>query len=63
MAKRVSEKEKEKMWQLYNSGMTYTQIGKKIKRDRSTVSRYIGEYEAATRATSYVMNAVNADLD
>ena len=61
MAKRVTEKEKEKMWQLHNNGLAITEIAKKMKRDRSTVSRYVGEYEAAARATSYVINAVNKD--
>ena len=54
---RVTEKEKEKMWQLYQEGYTFVKIAKKMRRCDSTVSRYVHEYEAAVRATNYLVNA------
>ena len=35
----------------------YRMIAKKSGHFRATVSRYVGEYEAATRTTAYVLNA------
>lgn len=43
---RVTENEKEKMWQLYQEGNTFVAIGKKLRRSPDTVSRYVHEYEA-----------------
>lgn len=57
MAKRVSEQEKQKIWELYQKYGSIAVVAKKSGRCRSTVSRYVGEYEAATRATAYVLNA------
>ena len=54
---RVTEKEKEQMWQLYQEGKTFVAIGKKLRRSPDTVSRYVHEYEAALGAVSVVMNA------
>lgn len=53
----VTEREKEKMWQLYQEGYTFKRIAEKMRRDRGTVSRYVYEYEAAVRATNYTINA------
>ena len=54
---RVTEKEKEKMWQLYQEGKTFVDIGKKLRRSPDTVSRYVHEYEAAVGAAGYVLNS------
>jgi len=43
---RVSETEKEKMWQLYNELGTFAEVAKKMRRDPGTVSRHVREYEA-----------------
>lgn len=43
---RVTQAEKEKMWQLYQDGNTFVKIGKKLDRCPDTVSRYVHEYEA-----------------
>ena len=53
---RVTEKEKEKMWQLYQEGYTFVKIAKKMRRGEGTVSRYVHEYEAAISATAYIIN-------
>ena len=55
--KNVTEKEKEKMWRLYQQTPCYTKVAKKVRRDPATVSKYVKEYEAAVRATGYAINA------
>ena len=57
MAARVTQKEKEKMWELYQEGKTFVAIGKKLGRCADTVSRYVHEYEAAVNAAGMVLNA------
>jgi len=54
---RVTQQEKEKMWQLYREGNTFVKIAKKLRRSPDTVSRYVHEYEAAVVAAGYVLNA------
>lgn len=54
---RVSDAEKEKMWKLYQEIGVIEKAAKKMRRDRSTVSKYIAEYQAAVRAAGYVLNA------
>jgi len=56
---RVTEREKEKMWQLYQEGYTFVKIAAKMRRGASTVSRYVHEYEAAVRATGVAAHAKN----
>ena len=43
---RVTQREKEKMWQLFQEGNNFVKIGKKLRRSPDTVSRYVHEYEA-----------------
>lgn len=57
MAKKVTEREKEKMWQLYQELGQFSKVAKKLNRSPDTVSRYVHEYEAAVNAVSVVMNA------
>lgn len=54
---RVTQQEKEQMWQLYQELGQFTKVAKKLKRNPDTVSRYVHEYEAAVNAVSVVMNA------
>lgn len=56
---RVTQQEKEKMWQLYQAGNTFVKIAKKLQRSPDTVSRYVHEYEAAVSAASVVLKAQN----
>ena len=56
MSIRVTQKEKEKMWQLYQTYGTFKAVAKKMQRSPDTVSRHVREYEAAVQATGYVMN-------
>ena len=54
---RVTQQEKEKMWQLFQDGNSFVKIGKKLRRSPDTVSRYVHEYEAAVSAAGYVLNS------
>lgn len=60
MAARVTQAEKEKMWLLYQKCGSIQEVAKIVKRSRSTVSRYVHEYEAAVSAAGYILNAQNA---
>ena len=53
----MTQREKEKMWKLYQEGNSFVKIGKKLRRSPDTVSRYVHEYEAAVGAASVVINA------
>ena len=61
MAKRtrVTQQEKEQMWQLYNQLGSYAKVAKKLHRSSDTVSRYVREHEAAVNAARVVMDAQN----
>lgn len=59
MAKRVTQTEKEKMWQLYQKCGSFKEVAKKMNRDRNTVSRYVHEHEAAVNAVRVVIDAQN----
>ena len=54
---RVTQKEKEKMWQLYQEGYSFVTIARKMRRCPDTVSRHVHEYEAAVNAASVILNA------
>ena len=54
---RVTQQEKEKMWQLYQQGYTFVKIAKQLRRRPDTVSRYVHEYEAAVSTASIIRNA------
>lgn len=54
---RVTQKEKEQMWQLYNQLGSYTKVAKKLHRSSDTVSRYVREHEAVVNAVRVVMDA------
>lgn len=61
MAKRtrVTQQEKEQMWQLYNQLGSYAKVAKKLHRSSDTVSRYVREHEAAVNAERVVVDAQN----
>ena len=56
---RVTQQEKEKMWQLYQEVGSFVKVAKKMQRSPDTVSRYVHEYEAAVSAASVVLNSTN----
>jgi len=56
---RVTQQEKEKMWQLYQDGNSFVKIGKKLRRSPDTISRHVREHEAAVNAVRVVIEAQN----
>lgn len=62
MSKRVTQAEKERMWQLYRELGQFSKVAKKLNRSPDTVSRYVHEYEAAVSAVSVVMNAKSSSV-
>ena len=56
---RVTQQEKEKMWQLYQDGNSFVKIGKMLHRSPDTVSRYVHEHEAAVNAVRVERDAKN----
>ena len=56
MAARVTQVEKELMWKLYQKCGSLKEVARVVGRDRSTVSRYVHEYEAAVSAAGYILN-------
>ena len=59
---RVTQQEREKMWQLYNQLGSYTKVAKKLNRSPDTVSRYVHEYEAAVSAVGYILNSKEIEV-
>lgn len=61
MAKRtrVTQQEKEKMWQLYNELGSFSKVAKKLNRSPDTVSRYVHKHESAVNAVRVVIDAQN----
>lgn len=57
MSKKVTEKEKQKMWELYQKLGSYTKVAKRMRRSPDTVSRHVQTYEAAIRAAGYILNS------
>ena len=56
---KVLQKEKKKMWELYQQFGSYTKVAKKLRRNPDTVSRYVQEYE---RSLSVAQAIINRDL-
>lgn len=54
---RVTQKEKEKMWQLYQQLGSFKAVAKKMRRCPDTISRYVREYEAAISVAGYILNS------
>lgn len=59
---RVTQKEKEKMWQLYQQLGSFKKVAKKLRRCPDTVSRYVREYEAAVGAAGYILNQMQKGI-
>lgn len=57
MAARVTQIEKDLMWELYKQGYSIGTIADTMGRGRSTVSRYVREREVAINMARVVMDA------
>lgn len=53
---RVTSREKKRMWELFQQGLSFIQIGKKMRRSPDTVSRYVHEYETAIAVSNYLLD-------
>ena len=53
---RVTQREKKKMWELYQELGSYTKVGKKMRRNPDTVSRYVQEYECSLKVAQAIIN-------
>ena len=51
---KVTEREKQKMWELYQEIGSFKKVAKKMRRSPSTVSRYVHEYETAIGLAQYL---------
>lgn len=54
---KVTQKEKKRMWELFQTGLSFKAVGKKMKRSPDTVSRYVHEYETAVGVANYLITA------
>jgi hypothetical protein len=55
---RVTQKEKHKMWQLYQELESYQLVAKKMRRCPGTVAKYVLEMEAKVASTATDIEAV-----
>lgn len=46
---RVNNREKRRMWELYQTLGSYTKVAKRMRRSPDTVAKYVREYETAIR--------------
>lgn len=53
---KVTQKEKNKMWQLYQELGTYKAVAKKMKRSPDTVAKYVAQIES-------VVGTAQADIE
>ena len=49
---RVSQREKRRMWELYQQLGSYKKVAKKMRRSRDTVAKYVLEYETALKVAN-----------
>lgn len=56
MAKRVTEKEKRRMWELYQKYGSYKKVARIMHRSPDTVSRHVREYEASIAGMERMMD-------
>ena len=55
---RVTQKEKHKMWTLYQELESYQLVAKKMRRSPSTIAKYVLEMEAKVSSTATDIEAV-----
>ena len=59
MAARVTQVEKDLMWELYQKRGSFKEVAKIMGRSHDTISRYVHEHEAAVNAVRVVVDAQN----
>lgn len=55
---RVTQREKNKMFELYQVLGSYSLVAKKMRRSPSTVARYVSEIEASVKEAKVIITAV-----
>ena len=56
---RVTQKEKNKMWFLYQDLGSYKAVAKKMRRSPDTVARYVNEIEQTIQVAQAAINAAS----
>ena len=56
----VTEKEAQRMWELYQTLGTYKAVAKKMRRSSETVSRHVNRVEATIGTAEAILKAQNA---
>ena len=56
---RVTQKEKNKMWLLYQDLGSYKAVAKKMRRSPDTVARYVNEIEQTIQVAQAAINAAS----
>ena len=51
---KVSEKEKKRMWELYQELRSLKLVAERLRRSPDTVSRYVHQYETAVGVAHYL---------
>lgn len=54
---KVTQREKKRMWELYQDLGSYTKVAKKMRRSPDTVSRYVQEYERCLQVAQSILNS------
>ena len=62
MAKKVTEQEKRKMWELYQKYGSYKKVARIMHRSPDTVSRHVREYEAAIAGMERMMDVRREEI-
>lgn len=53
---KVLQREKKKMWELYQTLGSYAKVAKKMRRNPDTVSRYVNEYERSLQVAQAIIH-------
>lgn len=59
---KVSNREKKRMVELYDALGSYSAVAKKMKRDRTTVAKYIQQHEIATKTAEFAKTVAEATI-
>ena len=55
---KVTQREKKRMWELYQELGSYKKVAKKMRRNPDTVSRYVQEYEQGLQVAQAIIGTI-----
>ena len=58
---RVTQREKKRMWQLYQELGSYKKVAKKMKRSPDTVAKYVAIFEESLQIAQATINALSVN--